>query len=128
MSDRASGSGHGGTILLVEDDPVLQDVTRSLLEDIGFSVRTADNGRDAIVLLSQEPQLVAIVVDLLMPVMNGWEFLSWADHHLGPVPVIVTSASPDCAEAKRRHRCVTECIKKPYSIDDLEHAVARHTG
>lgn len=113
----------GKTVLLVEDDPDLHDVARAVLEDLGYSVLSAINGKVAIERLSGNPSLLAIILDLSMPVMNGWEFLAWAELHLGSVPVIVTSAAVDCAEAKRRHRRVVACLRKPFSIEELDRAL-----
>jgi CheY-like chemotaxis protein/two-component sensor histidine kinase len=61
-----------GTILLAEDEPAVQEVAKRMLEDIGFSVVTADDGEDALWRFSREPdRFVATLCDLTMPRMDG---------------------------------------------------------
>src|SRR4051812_46327475 len=62
-------------ILIVEDDVDIRDSLRQLLEDEGFSVLTAGNGREGLERLKSMSQPCLILLDLLMPVMDGREFL-----------------------------------------------------
>lgn len=87
-------------ILVADDDPDLRASLAALLESEGYQVLTATNGRDAVSLVAAEkPDL--LVLDLYMPVMNGWEVLDQIDsEHLAVgVPVIVFSAmaAPDAS-------------------------------
>ena len=84
------------SILLVDDDEDIRDALSELLRAEGFSVATAPNGRAAISWLRQEnPASCVVLLDLLMPVMDGNEFLraKRADPALSPLPVVVISAS-----------------------------------
>lgn len=81
-------------ILLVEDNLDVLDVTRILLEAEGYAVATAVNGADALALLRGGLRPCLIVLDLSMPVMDGWEFRDEqrADPELRAIPTIVYSA------------------------------------
>src|SRR5262249_6405268 len=82
-------------VLLVDDDPDLLDVTSFVLENEGIVVETARNGQEALALLraGRLPRLV--LLDLMMPVMNGWEFLAEVakDPELDAIPVVVLTAA-----------------------------------
>jgi CheY-like chemotaxis protein len=87
-------SGTGNTILLVDDNPDVLEVIGVILEAEGHSVATAHNGADALAQLRSglEPRL--IILDLSMPVMDGWEFRDrqLADPTLRDIPTIIYSA------------------------------------
>lgn len=84
----------GATILLVDDNSDILEVIRVILENEGYDVATAGNGADALAQLRAGlvPQL--IILDLTMPVMDGWEFRNHqlADPALRDIPTIVYSA------------------------------------
>ena len=84
----------GATILLVEDDVDVRGALRLVLESEGFAVREAVDGLDAMSLLDEGLRPVLIVLDLMMPRMNGWEFLKGRRRHawLAAIPVIVLTA------------------------------------
>ncbi|HKD17377.1 MAG TPA: response regulator [Thermoanaerobaculia bacterium] len=63
-------------ILLVEDDPSMRDALVTLLEGEGYSVRCAENGRQALDVLARSETPSLILLDLMMPVMDGWQFLA----------------------------------------------------
>ena len=82
------------TVLLVEDDLALRKSLTELLETEGFRALAAGNGFEAVELLRHEPRPDLILLDLMMPVMNGWAFLKYRNEHavLSSVPVVVTTA------------------------------------
>jgi CheY-like chemotaxis protein len=82
------------TILVVEDDRDTREMIERFLQLEGFTVRTAENGRAALDVLGRERACV-ILLDLMMPVMNGWEFrhVQANDPHLSRIPVIVVTAA-----------------------------------
>ena len=85
------------SILVVEDDDdILQSLAFAFGEE-GYAVTIARNGVEAIAALARMPEPSVILLDLVMPRMNGWELLAWleADRRLAEVPVIVFSASDD---------------------------------
>ena len=61
-------------ILVVEDDPIIRTTLAEALEDIGYLVETASNGAEALAKV-REDGFAAILLDLMMPIMSGWEFL-----------------------------------------------------
>ena len=82
------------TILVVEDDRDTREMLERFLELEGFTVRAAENGRAALDILGREAACV-IVLDLMMPVMNGWEFrrVQAGDARLSQIPVVVVTAA-----------------------------------
>lgn len=111
------------TILIVEDEPVnLEILTRALERD--YFVITAQNGREALDLIrSSKFKISAIILDLIMPVMNGYEFLeeySKSDD-LKKIPVLVSSGDK---EVESETRCLelgaNDFISKPYNISVIK--------
>jgi CheY-like chemotaxis protein len=103
------------TILVVEDEEELREMLRDALELDGYSVVTADDGRDALEKLDSVSNLCLVILDLLMPVMNGWEFLARARQlpTLASVPVIVHTSASDHAPSGVR------VLEKPISYEGL---------
>src|SRR5579862_4602951 len=67
----------GGTcsgILIVDDDPDIRDSLKEVLEDEGYEVNGVANGREALDYLRKSPRPCVILLDLMMPVMDGWQF------------------------------------------------------
>lgn len=116
-------------VLLVDDDPHIRDMLVQLLEDEGYNVLSAANGRDAVELLRGARELPRVIVlDLMMPVMNGWEFRATQrqDPSLAPIPVIVLSADHQVP----RHAAelqVQAYLQKPVDFDALLRLVGNYT-
>lgn len=112
-------------ILVVEDDANIRDVLKLALEFEGFEVITAKNGKEGLVLLDKtKPGL--ILLDLMMPVMNGWEFVEHLKNEnlFKKYPVIVVSAYSERAKA-------IDCkdfVLKPLELEDLLESVKRNYG
>jgi chemotaxis family two-component system sensor histidine kinase/response regulator PixL len=83
------------SILIIEDDIDQRDALSYLLEDAGYSTRCARNGKEALDILRVPPRPAMILLDLNLPVMNGWQFLSEKrnDSTLVKVPVVVMSGA-----------------------------------
>jgi CheY-like chemotaxis protein len=114
-------------VLLVEDDSAVRNATSELLEDEGFSVVTASDGRDALDLLRAGLRPAVIVLDVMMPRLDGWDFrhIQMADQRLKDIPVIVVSASGFSAEAIRSQFGGAQFIPKPIDPVDLVDAIVR---
>jgi CheY-like chemotaxis protein len=84
-----------GEILIVDDDRDIRETLGMILEDEGYCVGMAADGRAALEHMHAEGAPSVILLDLMMPGMNGWEFLEHkrVDPELAPVPVVVLSAS-----------------------------------
>jgi CheY-like chemotaxis protein len=107
-------------ICIIEDDQDIRSVLQQILELEGYVVKTAGNGQEALALLNHEAWPAdLILLDLMMPVMNGWEFLQRAEKLIQSrsIPVVVMSAGsldqwsfpPD----------VVSKLKKPIDVDHL---------
>jgi CheY-like chemotaxis protein len=83
------------SVLVVEDDDDTREVVVYVLETAGYRVVTATNGQLALDVLRSSPHPLIVVLDMMMPVMDGWQFLAVlrASGELPKVPVIVVSAS-----------------------------------
>lgn len=89
-------------ILVIEDDPAIRQTLKDVLEIEGYSVATAVNGKDgADQLLRGQSRPCAILLDLMMPTNNGWQFLDFQknDPQFQKIPVIVCSAYEESAKA-----------------------------
>lgn len=93
----------------------------------GHTVRTAANGRDALTELERGPRPCVILLDLMMPVMNGWELRAAIarDPRLSDIPLVVVSAVT--AEIARR-LAASDYVPKPVDLDRLLDVVCEHCG
>jgi CheY-like chemotaxis protein len=117
---RTAARAAPATVLVVEDDCDIREVLSDTLAIEGYAVVSAANGRQALDLLHAGLDADLILLDLLMPVMNGWEFRAAqrADPALSRIPVVVVSASSPHGLDPERH------IAKPFGVDELLSAVA----
>ena len=114
------------TILVVDDDAVLCQFLTELLQDAGYAIVTAANGLEALSELRQaDPQPCLILLDVTMPVMDGWTFREQQlqDPQLATIPVVYISATAH----HRMQAAVTGAhhLLKPFVIQDLLQMVAR---
>jgi CheY-like chemotaxis protein len=115
------------TLLVVDDDPDGIEVLRSVLEQEGWSVVSAANGEEALDRLRSASRLPhGILLDLMMPVMNGWEFCAAQkrEQRLAEIPVIVLSAATD-AKSTAQGLGAVDYLEKPFDLNALLRAVAR---
>jgi two-component system, chemotaxis family, chemotaxis protein CheY len=116
-------------ILVVEDDDAIRGLVSDVLRDDGYDVREAANGLEGLAQLHAErPDL--IVLDLMMPIMDGWTFVEQCRRKpdCGDVPIVVTSASHDLPRTAERLRSygVRTCLAKPFDVDGLLALVERY--
>ncbi|MEO5767360.1 MAG: response regulator [Polyangia bacterium] len=104
------------TVLVVEDEEDLRAMMRDALEMNGFHVATASDGQDALEKIDTIEHLCLVILDLLMPRMNGWEFFAKLRERpdLAAVPVVVHSSAPASAPAG-----VNRVLQKPLMFDRL---------
>ena len=113
------------TVFVIEDDVDTREMIARFLEFEGFAVETAANGRQALDRLDQGARACVILLDLMMPVMDGWEFRrrQIRDAHLARIPVIVFSA----AGRERMHQIdADDYLAKPVDLEELLERINRH--
>ncbi len=133
-----SGGAPGRNILIVDDDGLTRDALLLTLESAGYTVWQAADGQEAFRVLQTSPAPVAILLDLVMPQMNGWQFLREREAHypeLASIPVIVFSAACDAAPRMPLPRGVAKLLAKPVecgevltALSDLLEALEDHDG
>ena len=104
-------------ILLIEDDIDIRESIRQLFEVEGYPVSSAGDGKEAWRILGEEPLPSLIFLDMMMPVMNGWEFLVKlrAEPRTAEIPVVIVSA----VASETRSLDVAGFIKKPLEVESL---------
>jgi CheY-like chemotaxis protein len=106
------------SVLIVEDDNDIRESLVDLVELEGCAVLQATNGKEALELLKVERPCL-ILLDLFMPIMSGFEFLSARSHDytIATIPVVVVSAVAE--EAQQKTENVAAYIKKPLDLDSI---------
>jgi CheY-like chemotaxis protein len=114
-------------VLVVDDDAPSVDALRSLLESAGHRVDCAGNGREALSRLHEAPGYCVILLDLMMPVMNGYEFREeqLKDPNLASIPVIVVTADGRAREKAKQLRS-DAFFQKPLSPRDLLRVIRQY--
>jgi CheY-like chemotaxis protein len=111
-------------ILVVEDDEDIRDSLREALESDGYQVVTAEDGKEGLQALDEMPRPCLILLDLMMPVMNGWQFLEKMkeDTTLATIPVVAVTAAGDRGNTAQADML----IKKPVNLDHLLEVIKRY--
>ena len=110
--------------LLVEDNPGVRRVVRSMLQQIGCVVREAADGQQALEAVKcAQPDVV--ILDLLLPTVSGLEVLERLQPTGVPVVTMTGSIFPDAA---LRERGAREILRKPFSMRDLRRAIEAATN
>lgn len=109
-------------VLIVDDEPDIRDSLCEFFEEEGFSVSTASDGSEALRVLGLGDLPEIVILDLIMPKMNGSELLRRmrGDPRLAKVPVLVSTADPSRAPQG------IPALKKPVDLDQLLSLVMRH--
>lgn len=112
-------------VLIVEDDEAVRALMRAALAEAGYRVQAASNGEGGLsVLRLRRPD--AIVLDLMMPIMDGWAFRAEQRKVAGlrDIPIVVVTA----ATAPTAELAPAAVLSKPFRVDDLVAAVERAVG
>jgi len=115
--------GAVGDILIVDDEEDIREFLSMLLEKHGYRVRTSANGKEAVAAIERAPPAL-ILLDLMMPVMSGWELVDWVknDRAVSAEQVVVMSA------------CDSQCpsglpfVHKPFETTELLAAIRERVG
>lgn len=107
------------TVLLVDDEPDILLMLRMSFEDEGHEVVTAANGQEALQRLAQGG-VDAVVLDMMMPVVDGWGVLKGKLAAGDTTPVVVVSAKSDARDAEKVLELgAVDYVTKPFDLDDL---------
>lgn len=114
-------------VLVVDDDAGIREFVRTVLTDEGYTVSEATDGHDALEHVGRErPDL--ILLDMRMPVMDGWEFARTYRGRPGPhAPIVIVTAALDVAKDAMEIGA-DGFLAKPFLLDDLLGLVARHAS
>ena len=117
------------TILIVEDDHVISSTLAELLEDSGYGALTAYNGAEALLALRVHAKPGLILLDLMMPIMDGLQFreAQLADPAMYDIPVVVMSADVNMLE-KRSKLSAKDYLRKPLDIYKLLDVIEKHVS
>jgi two-component system response regulator CpxR len=119
-------------IVLIEDDQAIRETLKLVIESEGYEVRTAGNGEEALELLKTLKEPCLILTDLMMPKMDGYEFIELASktHTIAAIPIVVVSATPNESHLKETTKSgkIKGLIKKPVDLDYLMKVIHEHCG
>ncbi len=112
------------TILLVDDEPSIRQLMRFMLERDGYVVWDVSNGAEALAALNSMEHPDLILLDLMMPVMNGWIFFETikADHRFNTIPVVIITAY----SRSEIHIPDVECLRKPLDFDAVRKTLTKY--
>jgi CheY-like chemotaxis protein len=114
-------------VLVVEDDPDLAALVQMIVADAGYDVVTACDGEQALARVEERMPGV-ILLDMRMPVMNGWEFAREFRSRFGNgAPIVVVTAAED-AGARAAEIGADAWLEKPFDLDDVVRMVERFVG
>ena len=110
------------TILIVDDDLDIREALQEILEDKGYLACVASNGAQALELLDRAPKPGLVLLDLMMPVMDGYQFLEVfrSKRQFDGIPVVVVTAGIIVAPG------VAGYIKKPFDTEQLLRVINKH--
>jgi CheY-like chemotaxis protein len=115
------------TILLIEDDRDICEIVAQVLEEEGYAIVTVPNGAEGLRRLrSTEARPFLIVLDLMLPVMDAWQFRSEqsGDAQIADIPVVIFSANPKIAQHAGSLGAAA-MIRKPPNLDEFLDVVSR---
>ena len=129
---------HFASVLVVDDDSDIREAICGVLEAEGYTTLIAENGERALAVIDEGRRPCVVLLDLMMPVMNGWEFMKAVrgKQDLDDLPVVVCSAFTELATATATnvgdpcvagaHHLAKRVLKKPLDVPQLLAAVAEY--
>lgn len=115
-------------ILVVEDDTSIRELLVELLESEGYEVASAVNGLEGLKILQSQKNPDLILIDLMMPVMDGYSFRTeqLKNNDWSKIPTVVMSAEANAKE-KMKNFSITAFLSKPVELDTILKTVARYS-
>ncbi|WP_448548483.1 response regulator [Thalassotalea fusca] len=121
-------SGQSKDILVVDDIEVNRDILARMLTDVGFTVQTAADGKEAIELMNQT-KFDLVFTDLMMPRMDGETLLQESKLHHAQIPIVAISASSlEVEQSYFLNKGFASYISKPFRFDDIYHLLKKLLG
>ncbi|GAC1352566.1 MAG: response regulator [Polyangiales bacterium] len=117
-------------VLIVEDDQEIRDTLCEILSEEGYGVAGVENGMVALDWLRHQPNPGVILLDLMMPIMNGWQFRAeqMRDPALAKIPVVIISATGSASQNVVPLDDPAAFIRKPIDLQKLLETVERCCG
>ena len=113
-------------VLVVEDDKIMGQMVTEILDDVGFEVTTASNGRIAFEKLQEEKSIDFIVLDILLPEMDGFEIYSRLQENSDTkdIPVMIITAWSDEKNIEKASQMgINHFLPKPFTEDELVYTI-----
>jgi CheY-like chemotaxis protein len=126
MPSEEQGPPHRCSVLVVDDDAAVRELLLVTLEAEGYHVATVGNGREALHYLRSHAETCIILLELVLPVMDGIQFrtVQLRDRSLAWIPVVAMSAATD-ADRRARDLGARSFVGKPLNLDVLRQALRR---
>lgn len=115
-----------GHVLIVDDDPGIRGFISMALRAEGYAIYTAANGQEGLDRATEQPPDL-ILLDLSMPVMNGWELQRRLKEQGYDIPIVFMTAGYSARAEAERHGAAGY-LSKPFEVEDLIAVVARFAG
>ncbi len=109
--------------LIVEDDPAIRRLVEKLLQRRGVAIEAAHDGRQAINKLDANGRFDVIILDLMVPEVNGFQVIDYIREHHSHIPVAVVSAVSQQALTQLDLDIVKLVISKPFDVDEFTKAI-----
>ena len=112
------------SILIVEDDEEIREILAEMLTERGYTVITARDGAEGLAAMREAPGPCVVLLDLMMPVMDGWALRAemLADPALAKIPVVVVSGASDLERRSSRLQAasvLTKPVKWPVLLESV---------
>ena len=126
LEEEASAVAGTGSILVIDDEEMLREILRSMLEDLGYQVRTASDGQEGLALFkAHHGELGLVILDMIMPVMGGRQAFELMREWDGSVPIVLSSGYSRGEDLEALQAMgLDQFIQKPFSMADLSRVVA----
>lgn len=128
--DPESGAGKPqgpGRVLIIDDELDVRELFRDILQSAGFDAVSAESGAEGLEILRADPRIRVVLLDLLMPEMDGWRFR----HHqlsqpqYASIPTVIVTGAPLGGEAHEQLQA-TDYLSKPVTREQLIRTVAKY--
>lgn len=128
MTETAKAVHEGHRVLVVDDNRPIREALVTFLEGRGFEARGVGNGREALETLRAGFEACLILLDLTMPIMDGWKFraIQRQDPRLAEIPIVVLSTLTDSAKAAAKLDAVAGLAKPLTDPEQLVQLVSGH--